>query len=135
MRVVLDTNVLVSALLKRHGNEALVLTATLAGKFELIVSPAVLAEYELVLPRPRFGFSPAEVRATLTALRHAGRLVRPTQAIAKSPDESDNRFLECAEAGRADYLVTGNAKHFPAKWGQTRVVRAEALIENIRPKP
>ena len=135
MRVVLDTNVLVSALLKRHGNEALVLTATLAGKFELIVSPAVLAEYELVLPRPRFGFSPAEVRAALTALRHAGRLVRPTQTIEKCPDESDNRFLECAEAGRADYLVTGNTKHFPVRWGQTRVVRATALIQHIRPNP
>lgn len=135
MRVVLDTNVLVSALLKRHGNEALVLSATLAGKFELIVSPAVLAEYELVLPRPRFGFSPAEVRAALTALRHAGRLVRPTQTIEKCPDESDNRFLECAEAGRADYLVTGNTKHFPVRWGQTRVVRATALIQHIRPNP
>lgn len=134
MRVVLDTNVLVSALLKRHGNEALVLTATLGGTFELVVSPAVLAEYDLVLPRPRFGFSPAEVRATLAALRHAGHLVHPTKTVAKSPDDSDNRFLECAEAGQAEYLVTGNVKHFPAKWGKTRIVPAAALIEHIRPK-
>jgi putative PIN family toxin of toxin-antitoxin system len=135
MRVVLDTNILVSALLNRHGNEALVLTATLGGKFDLVLSPAVLLEYELVLHRPKFGFSQAEVRATLTALRRAGQLVRPTKAVTTSPDESDNRFLECAEAGQADCLVTGNIKHFPAKWGKTHIVRAAALIEHIRPKP
>lgn len=135
MQVVIDTNILVSALLKRHSNEALVLTATLSGKFDLVVSAAVLAEYALVLARPKFGFSSTEVRATLTALRHAGQLVRPISSVTASPDESDNRFLECAEAGHADYLVTGNIKHFPPKWGKTRVVRAAALIEHIRPKP
>ena len=134
MRVVLDTNVLVSALLTPDGNEALVLTATLGGKFDLVVSPAVLSEYELVLSRPRFGFAAADVRVTLLALRRAGELVRPTNPVTASPDDSDNRFLECAEAGHADYLVTGNLKHFPAKWGKTRIVRAATLIEQIRPK-
>lgn len=134
MRVVLDTNILISALLKRYGNEAMVLTATLARKFDLVLSPAVLAEYELVLPRPKFGFSSVEVRTILTALKQAGDLVHPTKAVTTSPDESDNRFLECAQAGQADYLVTGNIKHFPAKWGKTRIVRAATLIEHIRPK-
>jgi putative PIN family toxin of toxin-antitoxin system len=134
MRVVLDTNILVSALLKRHGNEALILTATLNGKFELVLSEVLLLEYELVLLRPRFGFTPTDVRHTLAALRRAGKLVHPTQTLTVSQDESDNRFLECAESGLADYLVTGNIKHFPAKWGKTRIVRAAALIEHIRPE-
>src|ERR1039457_210294 len=105
MRVVLDTNVLVSALLKRSGNEALALSAALAGQVDLIMSAEVLAEYEIVLPRPRFRFSPEEVRATLAALRRTGQLVRPIKATAAAIDEADNRFLECAEAGNADYLV------------------------------
>ena len=134
MRVVLDTNILVSALLNRHGNPALVLTAAFGGRFDLVISPEVLAEYDLVLPRPSFKFPAADVRETLSALRRIGRLVHPTRTVAAAAHEPDNRFLECAEAGRADFIVTGNTKHFPAKWGKTRIIRPHTLLKLFLPQ-
>ncbi len=54
--------------------------------------------------------------------------------VSISPDPADNRFLECAEAAQADYLVTGNKRHFPERWGKTVVVNARELLEMISPK-
>ena len=130
-RVVLDTNVVVSALLKRDGWESQVLRLGLAGKFQLCVSPAVLAEYALVLPRLRLKLQPKEIDHTLSNLRGSSRFVHPVRTLDVSRDEADNRFLECAEAAEADYLVTGNAKHFPARWKSTRIVNARLLIEEL----
>jgi predicted nucleic acid-binding protein len=59
--------------------------------------------------------------------------MRPSRLLSVSPDEPDNRFLECADAAGADYLVTGNKRHFPASFGNTRVVNARELIETITP--
>lgn len=60
-------------------------------------------------------------------------MVNPRREVTAARDPDDNRFLECAEAGRADYLVTGNKRHFPKKWRQTLVVNASELIEWITP--
>ena len=111
VRVVLDTNVVVSAHLKTEGFERYALDLVLAGKLQLAASEAILAEYASVLARPQFAITRK----------------RPTVAH----DPSDNRFLECAEAARADYLVTGNKRHFPNAWRQTPVVNARELIEWI----
>jgi uncharacterized protein len=64
-------------------------------------------------------------------IREAARIVRPHHTLMIAHDSADNRFLECAEAARADYLVTGNKRHFPPKWRQTSVVNARELIEWI----
>ena len=112
----------------------MVLTAALGGQFNLLISPAVLAEYDLVLPRPRFTFAVADVRETLSTLRRIGRLVHPTRTIAAAVHEPDNRFLECAEAGQANFIVTGNTKHFPAKWGKTRIIRPRTLLKLFSPQ-
>jgi predicted nucleic acid-binding protein len=48
-----------------------------------------------------------------------------------SPDERDNRFLECAESAGADFLVTGNRQHYPSVWKTTRIVNARELIETV----
>lgn len=132
-RLVVDTNVLVSANLKPHGAEALVVRLALNRRLQLYLSPALLAEYEAVLRRPRFRFVPAEVDRFLAALTAAGILVRPTITRAASPDPDDNRFLECAEAASADFLVTGNRRHFPARWHQTQVVTARELLDQLGP--
>jgi putative PIN family toxin of toxin-antitoxin system len=128
MRAVLDTNVLVSGLLKPRGNERLVLALALKRKFVALVSEPIWAEYEAVLQRPELKLQPAEVDQTLAELRRVADLISPTRAVTASPDESDNRFLECAVAGRADYLVTGNKRHFPARHGRTLIVNARELI-------
>jgi predicted nucleic acid-binding protein len=62
-------------------------------------------------------------------------LVNPTRTLAVSGDESDNRFLECAEAADVDYLVTGNKRDFPAQWKRTAVIGARELVELDAQRP
>jgi putative PIN family toxin of toxin-antitoxin system len=131
IRVVLDTNVVVSALLKPAGAEAAVLLLVLEGMVFVGISDAILAEYEDVLSRPKFKRPPEVVKGLVADLRSVGRLVKPKQRVAVSPDESDNRFLECAEALKAHFLVTGNTRHFPQRWKGTEVVTARQFIDRL----
>jgi putative PIN family toxin of toxin-antitoxin system len=133
MRAVLDTNVLVSGLLKPHGNERPVLALALRRKFVALVSEPIWTEYEAVLRRPELKLQAAEVDQTLAELRKVADRISPTRAVTASPDESDNRFLECAVTGGADYLVTGNKRHFPARHGRTLIVNARELIQLFAP--
>jgi uncharacterized protein len=132
-RVVLDTNVLVSAHLNAEGFERHVLDLVLAGKLQIAVSEPILTEYEGVLRRPRFGIKPRQVSQSMRLIRKAARIVSPRRELTVTRDRADNRFLECAEASKADYLVTGNKRHFPAEWRQTQVVNARELLEWIIP--
>jgi putative PIN family toxin of toxin-antitoxin system len=133
-KVVLDTNVVVSAHLKAGGLEAFILDLALASKLQLYVSPDVLAEYEEVLRRPRFRIDSKKVTQSLRLIKKRAKNVKPTLTLSVSPDPDDNRFLECAEAAGADYLVTGNRRHFPSKHRNTLVVNARQLIEIITPE-
>jgi predicted nucleic acid-binding protein len=56
-------------------------------------------------------------------------LVTPVETLTVSRDEPDNRFLECAEAAKADFLITGNLRHFPKEWKGTRVVTARQFAD------
>jgi len=132
-RVVLDTNVVVSALLKPDSLEDQVLRLGLAGRLRLCLSPDTLAEYALVLPRPKFKLQPGEVNQDLARLHAASTMFSPTRTIHVSKDAPDNRFLECAEAAGAAYLVTGNSKHFPKRYKGTQVVTARQLLELLIP--
>jgi predicted nucleic acid-binding protein len=66
-------------------------------------------------------------------IRSAARIVRPQHEWKVTVDPADNRFLECAESARADYLVSGNKRHFPKSWRQTWIVNARELVEWITP--
>ena len=128
MRIVLDTNVLVSALLTDHGAEATVLDLVIERRLIWCVSEDVLAEYAEVLRRPKFRHvEPARIHLAL-ALAGSGQVTQVSERIRHSPDESDNRFYECANAARADYLVTGNRKHFPKDLPPTKIVNARQLL-------
>ena len=134
MRVVLDTNVLVSGLLKSDGNERRVLRLALsARRITVLLSPAIMLEYEAVLPRPRLRLTASEVSQTLHALRAAATWVEPDFTLKVTKDEPDNRFLECAVAGQAAYIVTGNARHFPRHYKGIWVVQARRLLELLAP--
>jgi uncharacterized protein len=128
MKVVLDTNILVSALLKPGGIEALVLLFVLQGRFEICVSPAVLAEYERVLRRPELKLNVNQVETVLLNIRKLAQVVYPTAVLAVSLHESDNRFYECAQVAEADYLVTGNRRHFTRDLPPTKIVSARELL-------
>jgi len=129
IRVVLDTNVVVSAHLNSEGYERYALDLVLAGKLQIFVSPGILAEYEGVLRRPKFAIAPRLIAKSLRQLRGVARILEPQRRLNVTRHEADSRFLECAEAARADYLVTGNKRHFPAAWRQTLVVNARELVE------
>ena len=95
----------------------------------------MLAEYAKVLPYPRLKLEPEEIRIALDQIHRFSTIVHPSMTIDEiKRDESDNRFLECAEEARADYLVTGNLKHFPATWKTTRIVNGRQLLIEHPPK-
>lgn len=113
LRVVYDTNVIVSAALKPGSLPASLVSLAMTRRVRLFASLAILEEYEAVLQRPKFRLDPKRVESFLRDLRKAAARVRPARRVSEAPDEADNRFLECALAAQADYLVTGNKKHFP----------------------
>ena len=113
MRVVYDTNVLVSAVLKPGSLPAVLVSLALAQRVRLCVSPSILAEYREVLHRPKCGFEASSIAFLLEDLTRTALLVHPTIHLTVAPDEADNRFLECALEASAAFLVTGNLRHFP----------------------
>ncbi len=115
IRIIVDTNILVSALLKPDSLPAAVLLVVFSGKVQVCVSEVILAEYEDVLRRPRWKQSPDVIDGTLAFMRSHGHLVKPGAPVYECIDPDDNAFLECAQAADADYLVTGNQRHFPKR--------------------
>jgi putative PIN family toxin of toxin-antitoxin system len=132
IRGVIDTNVVVSGLLSPAGNEALILLAIHQGFVRPCFSEEILEEYASVLARPKFAFPADEIAALLAMFRQQGELIVPKTSGAVSIDPGDTKFLQCAEAAQADYLITGNKRHFPeASYGVTRVVSAGELLDWI----
>jgi len=132
IRAVLDTNVLVSAMISSAGNEALLVLAINQGLVMPCFSPAILLEYSDVLLRPRFGFSADDVIALMDLLHRHGSLFETLPVVRSSPDPDDDKFIACALAVKADFLVTGNKKHFPqTEVIGSRVVNAAELLELI----
>ena len=132
IRAVIDTNVLVSALISSVGNEALILLAINQGLVQPCLSEEILEEYAAVLVRPKFAFPPDEVDAVVAMFRIKGELFVPDVSAAASADPADTKFLQCAQAAQADFLVTGNKRDFPnPSYGPTRVVNAGELLSRI----
>jgi uncharacterized protein len=129
--VVLDTNVVVSALLGSKGLEERVLKLALHRIVRLYVSTPILEEYEQVLLSPRLGLHHSLVRSSLSRIRAAAQAVHPMRTVTACGHGEDNRFLECAEAARAEFLITGNRRHFPLRWKQTTVVNARQFLELV----
>ena len=107
MRVVLDTNVFISAVL--GGKLGIIIGTWRAGKFTLIVSDAVASEYLDVIHRPKFGFTKLEIKSITDYLLKDAEFVTPLEAVSViTADPSDNKFLEAALAGNAIYVVSGD---------------------------
>jgi len=129
IRVVLDTNIVVSALLQPLGPSARILVLVLSDAIQLCVTGTIYAEYEEVLRRPRFRLDENVIAAALEAIRLKGLWVKSPPTIRVCPDPDDDIFVECAAAAEADYVVTGNVKHFPSAWGKTRVVTPRQFVD------
>jgi len=134
IRVVIDTNILVSALLHPDGLSAAVLMLALSREVQLCVSDAIFAKYDEVIRRPRFKRSADVIEGTLGSIRKLGLWVTPSVRVEECTDPDDNMFLECAQAAGADCVVTGNQRHFPERWKKTKVIGARELIELLMMK-
>ena len=114
MIVVLDTNVIVSALWTPNGKAAYIVNQVIVGKLKLCHDYRILAEYRDVLTRPKFRFSAWQVDFLMETFERDGISVSPPlQQSVPFSDESDRKFYEVAEFCNAP-LVTGNLRHFPA---------------------
>jgi uncharacterized protein len=116
MKIVLDTNVLVSGLLNPYGPSGQIVVLVAAGELSLCFDARILAEYRDVLLRPKFDFPPRHVEALLEQIHAAGTATSAAPLPHTLPDRDDEPFLEVAIAAPADYLVTGNLRHYPAPW-------------------
>ena len=127
---VLDTNVIVSALLSSKADAATVqvLQKLFSDSFCPVISKEIMAEYTEVLHRAKFHFSPAIVEDLLFAIEEKAEYVIPASTGAVLPDMKDLPFYEVVMEKRTDdaYLVTGNQKHFPA---EPFIVTAREFLE------
>jgi len=129
VRIVLDTNVLVSGILNPYGTPADVVRMVVSGSVTLCVDARILLEYAEVLARRRFAFPPGPVHALLDLIAAEGLEVAATPLSTRLPDRDDEPFLEVALAGDAACLVTGNLAHYPpaARAGMAVLAPAEFL--------
>jgi uncharacterized protein len=133
LRLVLDTNVVISAALKPEGLQRTVFLLAISKPARLYVSEAILAEYRMVLARPELRIRRGLQMQFLDLVANRARLVSPTRLVSASSDPDDDKFLECADEARADYLVTGNLRHFPRFWKATKVVSAREFVSLAAP--
>jgi putative PIN family toxin of toxin-antitoxin system len=106
-RVVLDSNVIVSGL-GWSGAPAKILDAALDGQLVLVTSPPLLAELRRVLGYPKLAKVLGEAQQIVDLVESSSVVVIPARVIAAVSDESDNRVLEAAVEGAADYIVSGD---------------------------
>lgn len=100
----------------------------LDGMYTPCVSVAVLAEYREVFLRDKFAALRPQAERLLADLETLAEAVETCGTEQAASDPDDNRFLQCAAAAGADYLVTGNLKHYPPGLGATRVVNARHFL-------
>jgi len=130
VRVVLDTNVLVSGILRPQGPAGLVIEMAVGRRFQVCYDARIFLEYRTVLARPKFGFEPKETAQLLAVVEAHGLVCSPLPLKNRLPDRTDEAFLEVALGGEADFLVTGNRKDFPqSATGKIRVVSPAEFLE------
>lgn len=138
MKVVIDADVMVSALLTQEGAPKQIIDLWRAGKFTLLMTAEIIAEISRVVRYPKIAalhqLTEEELIEFIALLTQESMLVKPTERLSASLDESDNRYLECAAAGAADFLITGDKKHLlPLNIHRgTRIVAPASFIVIIR---
>ena len=133
MRVVLDTNVVVSGLLTPFGPCAALVRLVAGGAITLCHDARILAEYREVLLRPKFRLDPLLVETFLHLVETEGESVAAAPLSVRLPDPDDEPFLEVALAARAEALVTGNRRHFPrAAARPVAVLSPASALEELR---
>jgi uncharacterized protein len=132
MKVVLDTNVIVSAVLTAHGVCAQILDMLTEGLFGIYVYDRILAEYDSVLRRPRLHLIPDDAAEVIEWIRSVAEPVGAIPLPAELPDPEDMPFLEVA-ASSGGILVTGNTRHYPKRSrGGVTILSPREFLELLR---
>jgi putative PIN family toxin of toxin-antitoxin system len=132
VKLVLDTNVLISAVLTAHGTCARIVDLLAEGALDLYVDDRILAEYTAVLQRPELRIVPEDAAILLELVRSVAHPVAGRPLPVRLPDSNDEAFLEVAAASNA-VLVTGNLRHYPrSSRGQVTVLTPAELLEVLR---
>jgi len=133
LRLVIDTNVVVSAALKPEGLQRTVVLLAMTKPAHWYVSAEILSEYAVVLARPELKIRRRLRQQLLQLIKNRTRLITPSRLHQVTSDPADNIFLECADAARADYLITGNQRHFPKFWKNTKIISSREFLTAISP--
>jgi putative PIN family toxin of toxin-antitoxin system len=133
LRLVIDTNAVVSAAIKPDGLQRTVILLAMTKPVHWYVSSAILAEYAMVLTRPELKIRRRLRQQFLQLIRDQSRIVIPSRLAQITSDPGDNMFIECADAARADYLISGNQRHFPKFWKNTKVISSREFLNVIAP--
>jgi putative PIN family toxin of toxin-antitoxin system len=112
IKVVLDTNILVSSLITLKGNCSAILKLALERKILIFYSTEILNEYKLVLHRPKLSFAPRKIKTHINLFLRKGVAMETEKSTIEMIDESDRKFYDLHKAADA-ILITGNIKHFP----------------------
>ncbi|MBR1553472.1 MAG: putative toxin-antitoxin system toxin component, PIN family [Schwartzia sp.] len=134
MYAVIDTNVLVSALLSSTEDAATaqIVQKLLLGDIIPVYSEEIFAEYREVLQRKKFKFPAGDQKYLLSAIQKYGKYVIPAPSRLSLPDEKDLPFYEAAIMDKSWYLVTGNQKHFPK---ESFIVTPREMLNLLANKP
>jgi putative PIN family toxin of toxin-antitoxin system len=135
MIIVLDTNVLISGILKPYSKAASILRLVTDGTTQLAYDLRLLSEYRDVLNRPKFNFAKENVEVFLEQIEAEGLLVSVKPLKFHLPDPDDEPFLEVALSGGAKAIVTGNKRHFPKKeYEEVRIFSPAEFLEAVKEK-
>jgi len=117
MKVVIDTNIIVSALMNKNSVPGRVLLLVFGGKLTPLFDNRTMSEYISVLSRREFSFDEEIINHFINFIKDMGEYVIAEFSGKKFTDEADKKFYEIYKSGEARYLITGNKKHFPAETG------------------
>jgi uncharacterized protein len=130
MKIVVDTNVIVSALLFKDSNPAFILNLIYNRICHPLMNSEIYIEYRNTLSRQKFQFTKYQIDYVLDEFMDNSELVLANPTGLKFLDEDDKKFYTVAETGRADFLITGNLKHFPKSTHKFQIVTAREFLEN-----
>jgi putative PIN family toxin of toxin-antitoxin system len=133
--IVLDTNVLVSALITPFGNAARILDMVIRGDLRLLYDDRIISEFREVLLRPKFGFAPGDVETLLDYFETDSVKITPSLINEPLVAKDDIPFLEVAISGKADVLITGNRRHFQTKSKRSlKIMSPEEFLKFLKRK-
>ncbi len=128
LRLVIDINVVVSAALKPESLQRTTVLLAITKPARLYLSRPILEEYADVLSRPELRIRKGIRLQLLQLIKDRSHIVAPTRRLEVCSDPDDNMFLECADTACADYLITGNQKHFPPFWKKTKIITSREFV-------